>query len=151
MGGLQLERLSLAIMGYAAVEATLDYTLQYMSERKAFGKTINKFQVLRHRIAQLSSELEMHKTFVLQVCKMHNDKQYAVKEASMAKLLATDFSDKAMYELLQFFGGYGFMEEYKVARMYRDTRVGTIGGGSSEIMREIIAKIVIEGASYQRS
>lgn len=151
MGGLQLERLSLAIMGYAAVEATLDYTLQYMSERKAFGKTINKFQVLRHRIAQLSSELEMHKTFVLQVCKMHNDKQYAVKEASMAKLLATDFSDKAMYELLQFFGGYGFMEEYKVARMYRDTRVGTIGGGSSEIMREIIAKIMIEGASYQRS
>lgn len=151
MGGLQLERLSLAIMGYAAVEATLDYTLQYMGERKAFGKTINKFQVLRHRIAQLSSELEMHKTFVLQVCKMHNDKQYAVKEASMAKLLATDFSDKAMYELLQFFGGYGFMEEYKVARMYRDTRVGTIGGGSSEIMREIIAKIVFEGASYQRS
>lgn len=151
MGGLQLERLSLAIMGYAAVEATLEYTMKYMSERKAFGKSINKFQVLRHRIAQLASELEMHKSFVLQVCKMHNDKQYAVKEASMAKLLATEFSDKAMYELLQFFGGYGFMEEYKVARMYRDTRVGTIGGGSSEIMREIISKIIFEGASYERS
>jgi len=67
----------------------------------------------------------------------------------MAKLLATELSDKVMYQCLQMFGGYGFMEEYKIARMYRDTRIGTIGGGSSEIMREIIAKMTIDNVDYQ--
>ena len=67
----------------------------------------------------------------------------------MAKLLATELSDKVMYQCLQMFGGYGFMEEFKMARMYRDTRVGTIGGGSSEIMREIIAKTIIDDVGYQ--
>jgi alkylation response protein AidB-like acyl-CoA dehydrogenase len=149
MGGLQLERLSLAIMSYAACESVIDYSLEYMSQRKAFGKSINKFQVLRHRIAQLASELEMTKTFVLQTCKMNADGLYAVKEASMSKYLATEFSDKCMYQCLQFFGGYGYMEEYKVARAFRDSRIGTIGGGSSEIMLEIISKMVIDSVDYE--
>ncbi|RMG86215.1 MAG: acyl-CoA dehydrogenase [Bacteroidetes bacterium] len=149
MGGLQLERLAGAIMGYAACETAMEYTLQYMSERHAFNRPINKFQVLRHRMAQLATEIESCKQFVLYCCRLHNDKQYAVKECSMAKLLATELSDKVMYQCLQMFGGYGFMEEYKIARMFRDSRVGTIGGGSSEIMREIIAKIIIDDVSYQ--
>ena len=69
----------------------------------------------------------------------------------MAKLLGTELSDKVMYQCLQFFGGYGYMEEYKMARMFRDSRIGTIGGGTSEIMREIIAKMVIDDKSYQKS
>jgi putative sterol carrier protein len=69
----------------------------------------------------------------------------------MCKLLATEFADKCMYQCLQFFGGYGFMEEYKVARAYRDCRIGTIGGGTSEIMREIIAKMVIDDVSYEKA
>jgi alkylation response protein AidB-like acyl-CoA dehydrogenase/putative sterol carrier protein len=150
MGGLQLERLAGSIMGYASCEEILKYSLQYMSERKAFGKTINKFQVLRHRVAQLASEIEMTKTFVLQTCKMNADGLYAVKESSMCKLLATELADKCMYQCLQFFGGYGYMEEYKVARAFRDSRIGTIGGGSSEIMREIIAKMVIDDISYEK-
>ena len=149
MGGLQLERLSASISAYAACEAAINYSLQYMSERETFGRPINKYQVLRHRIAQLASEVEATKQFVLYCSRMHNDGQYAVKECSMAKLLSTELSDKVMTQCLQFFGGYGFMEEYKMARMFRDSRVGTIGGGSSEIMREIIAKMVIDDVAYQ--
>ena len=79
---------------------------------------------------------------------MHADKNYCVKEASMAKLLATELSDKVAYQCLQMFGGYGYMEEYKMARFFRDSRLGTIGGGSSEIMLEIISKMVIDDVSY---
>ncbi|HNY56354.1 MAG TPA: acyl-CoA dehydrogenase family protein, partial [Chitinophagales bacterium] len=132
-------------------DAVLGYSLQYMSERSAFGRTINKFQVLRHRVAQLSAEIESVRFFVLHTCRMHADGKYAVKESSMAKLLATELADKATYQCLQFFGGYGYMEEYKVARAFRDSRIGTIGGGSSEIMREIIAKMVIDDVNYDRA
>jgi len=151
MGGLQLERLAGSIMGYAGCEAAIKYSLKYMSERKAFGRTIDKFQVLRHRIAQLASETEAIKQFVLYTAKLHADGQYAVKESSMAKLLATELADKCMYQCLQFFGGYGYMEEYKIARAFRDARIGTIGGGTSEIMREIIAKMVIDDVNYDRA
>ena len=149
MQRFELERLTLALGAISSSEWAMEYTLQYMNERKAFGRTINKFQVLRHRIAQLSAELESVKTFTYHVCQMHADKNYCVKEASMAKLLATELSDKVAYQCLQMFGGYGYMEEYKIARFFRDSRLGTIGGGSSEIMCEIIAKMVIDDVSYQ--
>ncbi|MCF8461529.1 MAG: acyl-CoA dehydrogenase family protein [Flavobacteriales bacterium] len=151
MGGLQLERLTGSIAGYASCEWAIKYTLQYMSERHAFGRSINKFQVLRHRMAQLISEVEASKQFVYHCCRMHNAGEYIVKECSMAKLLTSELAEKVMTQCLQSFGGYGFMEEYKMARAYRDCRVGTIGGGSSEIMREIIAKMVIDDTSYQRA
>lgn len=151
MGGLQVERLAGAIMGYAASEAAMQYTLQYMAERSAFGRPINKFQVLRHRMAQLASEIESCKQFVLHCCRLNNDSRYAVKECSMAKLLATELSDKTMTQCLQSFGGYGYIEDFKIARMFRDSRIGTIGGGTSEIMREIIAKMVIDDVSYKEA
>ncbi|HIN39485.1 MAG TPA: acyl-CoA dehydrogenase [Flavobacteriales bacterium] len=151
MGGLQLERLAGATAACAACEYALEYSLQYMAEREAFGRTLNKFQVLRHRIAQLASEIEATKYFVYHCCRLHNDGHYAVKECSMAKLLATELSDKTMYQCLQFFGGYGYMEEYKMARMFRDSRIGTIGGGTSEIMREIIGKMVIDETQYDKA
>lgn len=151
MGGLQLERLAGAISGHAACEWALDYSRQYMHEREAFGRPISKFQVLRHRYAQLTSEVEACKQFVYHCCRMHDAGEYVVKECSMAKLLSSELAEKVMTQCLQFFGGYGFMEEYKIARAYRDCRVGTIGGGSSEIMREIIAKMVIDDTSYERA
>ncbi len=151
MGGLQLERLAGSIMGYAGCEAILQYGLEYMSQRSAFGRTINKFQVLRHRVAQMSAEIESVKFFILHICRMNADGKYAVKESSMAKLLATELADKCTYQVLQFLGGYGYMEEYKAARAFRDARIGTIGGGSSEIMREIIAKMVIDDVNYERA
>lgn len=148
MGGLQLERLIGAIMGIGACDSAMSYTLRYMSERQAFNRPINKFQVLRHRMAQLATEVEINKAFIYHCCRLHEQGEYIVKECSMAKLNSSELSDKLMYQCLQSFGGYGFMEDYKIARMFRDSRVGTIGGGTSEIMREIIAKIVIDGQEY---
>ena len=122
-----------------------------MQQREAFGRPINKFQVSRHRVAQMAAEIEATKFYVLQTCRMHNEKKYAVKESSISKLLASELADKTAYQVLQFFGGYGYMEEYKIARAFRDSRIGTIGGGTSEIMREIIAKMVIDDANYNRA
>jgi acyl-CoA dehydrogenase len=144
-----LERLVVAIGAMAAADYAMEVTLQYMSERKAFGRRINHFQVLRHRIAQLSAEIEAQRFFIYHLCERYQDGDYIVKEAAMAKLLATELSDKVMTECLQFHGGYGFMEDYPLARMLRDSRLGPIGGGTSEIMREIIAKAVIDDKVYK--
>ncbi len=151
MGGLQLERLVASVSAIAGCEAAIEYTLQYMSERQAFGRTIDKFQVLRHRMAQLIAEIETVKYYSYHCCRLHNDGEYAVKESSIAKMMATELSDKVAYQCLQNFGGYGYMEEYKMARMFRDSRILTIGGGSTEIMREIIAKMVIDDKQYKNS
>jgi alkylation response protein AidB-like acyl-CoA dehydrogenase len=149
MQRFELERITLAISSNALCEDALEKTLHYMNEREAFGRKINSFQELRHRIAQLTAELEMSRAFSYQSARMFNDGIYAVKQAAMAKLLATELADKFTYQCLQFFGGYGFMEEYPLARMWRDARLGTIGGGSSEIMREIISKLVIDQMHYK--
>lgn len=148
MEGLQLERLVGAIGALAGAEALIEYTLQYMSERHAFGRPINRFQVLRHRMAQLHAEAEALKAYVYHCARLQDEGLYAVKECSIAKLLTTEFANKAAYECLQMFGGYGYIEDYKVARMYRDSRILTIGGGTSEIMREIIAKMFIDDKAY---
>ncbi len=149
MNGLQLERVCAIPAAITAMEEAIRGSLQYMSERHAFGRPINKFQVLRHRIAQLSAEVESLKAFCYHCCRLYDEKVYDVKLSSMAKLLATELAEKVATQCLQFYGGYGFMEEYPMARMYRDVRVGTIGGGSSEIMREIISKMIIDDVAYE--
>jgi alkylation response protein AidB-like acyl-CoA dehydrogenase len=121
-----------------------------MSEREAFGRKINRFQVLRHRIAQMASEVEMNRQFIYAIADRYQKGDYVVKEAAMAKLLGTQLSDKVVYDCLQMFGGYGFMEDYPLARMYRDSRLGTIGGGTSEIMCEIISKMMIDSKAYEK-
>lgn len=143
-----LERLAMALAAVAAADHAVAYALQYMSERQAFGRPVNKFQVLRHRVAQLTAELERARAFNYQICRAYQEQAYVVKEAAMAKLLSTELSDKVVNECLQFMGGYGYMEEYKMARMFRDSRLGPIGGGTSEIMCEIIAKMVIDEKDY---
>ena len=148
MQRFQLERLVMAVSAVASSQDALDYAISYMAEREAFGRKINRFQVLRHRVADLSAEIEMARAFVYHCCRMHNDGRLAVKECSMAKLLATELSDKVTYQCLQFLGGNGYMEDYPMARMWRDSRLGTIGGGTSEIMKEIIARMVIDGVQY---
>ncbi len=142
------ERLSMALGGAAASEYALEVTLQYINEREAFKKKLNQFQVLRHRIAQMASEIEMNKIFVYSLYDRYQNGDYCVKEASMAKLLGTQLADKVMTQCLQMFGGYGFMEDYPMARMFRDTRLGQIGGGTSEIMCEIISKMMIDQKGY---
>ncbi len=144
-----LERLIMGINAHARAEYALDYTLNYMAERHAFGKTLNKYQALRHKIAEMTSEVEMCKEFNYTVAKRLNEKQYVVKESTMSKLLSTKIADEVIYNCLQFLGGYGYMEDYPLARMFRDSRLGPIGGGTSEILKEIIAKIVIDKKVYK--
>ncbi len=146
-----LERLVMAINAHARSEYALEYTIQYMKDRTAFGQSISKFQALRHKIAQLSAEVEVCKTFNYATAKQLNDGEYVVKEATMAKLTSTKVADDVMYECLQLLGGYGYMEEYPLARLLRDSRLGPIGGGTSEILREIIAKVVIDGKVYKKA
>ena len=144
-----LERLVMAVNAHARSEYALEYAIQYMKDRIAFGKNISEFQVLRHSVAQMSSEIEVCKTFNYTTAKRLNDGEYVVKEATMAKLTSTKMADDVMYQCLQLLGGYGYMEDYPMARLFRDSRLGPIGGGTSEILREIIAKMVIDGKGYK--
>jgi len=144
-----LERLIMGVNAHARAEFALEYTINYMSERVAFGKTLDKFQALRHSIADMASELEMCKEFNYTIVKRMINGVYVVKEASMAKLLSTKMADEVINKCLQFLGGYGYMEDYPLARLLRDSRLGPIGGGTSEILREIIAKMVIDKKQYK--
>ncbi|GGC78390.1 acyl-CoA dehydrogenase [Flavobacterium lutivivi] len=144
-----LERLVMAINAHARAEYAIDYTLKYMSEREAFGKSINKFQALRHTMVNHATDVEHCKIFNYAAVARLNNKEYVVKEATMAKLKSTQVADETIYSCLQMLGGYGYMEEYPMARLLRDSRLGPIGGGTSEILREILSKMIIDNQNYQ--
>ena len=139
----------MAINAHARAEHAIAYTLDYMKERKAFGTAIDKFQALRHIMSQRISEVEMAKTFNYMTAYRLDRGNYVVKEATMAKLNSTKIADETIYDCLQMLGGYGYMEEYPLARMLRDSRLGPIGGGTSEILKEIISKMVIDKKEYK--
>jgi acyl-CoA dehydrogenase len=149
MESFQLERLVAAISAVAGCDIVIETTLKYINEREAFGKQIKKFQAIRHTLVELITEVEACRQLTYHTCWQYENNIFAVKECSMVKMLATELGKKAADVCLQFFGGYGYMEEYPIARMYRDARVGTIVGGTTEIMKEILAKIVIDGISYE--
>ncbi len=149
MQHFSLERLIMGVNAHARAEFALEYALQYMSERQAFGKTIDSFQALRHSIADLYTDMEICKEFNYSVTYRLNKGEYVVKEATMSKLKSTKVADDVIYQCLQFLGGYGYMEEYPMARLLRDSRLGPIGGGTSEILREILAKIIIDKKEYK--
>ena len=149
MEAFALERLVMAVNAHARAEYALEYTLQYMSEREAFGKTIDRYQTLRHRIVDLHADMELCKHYNYGVVAMLDKGEYTVKEATISKLKSTKMADDVAYDCLQFLGGYGYIEDYPMARILRDSRLGPIGGGTSEILREIIAKIVIDKKVYK--
>ena len=149
MQHFSLERLIMGINAHSRAEFALEYALQYMSERQAFGKSLDKFQALRHTIADLYTDMEICKEFNYSVANRLNKGVYVVKEASMSKLKSTKMADEVIYQCLQFLGGYGYMEDYPMARLLRDSRLGPIGGGTSEILREILAKIIIDKKEYK--
>ncbi len=149
MQHLALERLIMGVNAHARAEFALDYAKQYMSERSAFGKTIDRFQALRHTFADCTTQMEICKQFNYYVTKRLDMGEYVVKEATMSKLQSTKMADDVIYQCLQFLGGYGYMEEYPMARLLRDSRLGPIGGGTSEILKEIIAKMVMDGKDYK--
>ncbi|TXD53676.1 MULTISPECIES: acyl-CoA dehydrogenase family protein [unclassified Polaribacter] len=143
------ERLIMGVNAHARAEFALEYAINYMQERTAFGKSLDKFQALRHKIAEMASRVDMCKEYNYSIAKRLNDGHYVVKEASMSKLLSTKMADEVIYDALQMLGGYGYMEEYPMARLLRDSRLGPIGGGTSEILKEIIAKMVIDKKEYK--
>ena len=149
MQHFSLERLVMGVNAHARAEYALEYALQYMSERKTFGKSIDQYQALRHSYADLYSDMEMCKEYNYSVAYRLNKGEYVVKEATISKLQSTKMADKVVYQCLQFLGGYGYMEDYPMARLLRDSRLGPIGGGTSEILREILAKIVIDKKTYK--
>lgn len=141
-----LERLVVAATAVGACVVALEETLGYMTRREAFGRPIGKFQALRHRIADLFAELEAVRQLVYHTAWLYSQGVNAVKEAAMAKMLATELNKRVADECLQFHGGFGYTDEFLVSRFFRDARVSTIVAGTTEIMREIIARSVIDGA-----
>ena len=144
-----LERLIMGINAHARAEYAIEYAIQYMHDREAFGKKLTQFQALRHKLADLASEVEMCKQFNYYVGFRLDKGEYVVKEATMSKLNSTRIADQVIYDCLQFLGGYGYIEDYPLARMLRDSRLGPIGGGTSEILREIISKTIIDKKEYK--
>ncbi|MFK7813251.1 MAG: acyl-CoA dehydrogenase family protein [Maribacter sp.] len=149
MEAFSLERLVMGINAHARADFAIEYALQYMSEREAFGKTINQFQALRHRIVDLYADMDICRQYNYAVAAALDKGEYVVKEATISKLRSTKMADEVAYDCLQFLGGYGYIEDYPMARLLRDSRLGPIGGGTSEILREIIAKIVIDKKEYR--
>ncbi|WP_417195906.1 acyl-CoA dehydrogenase family protein [Bizionia sp.] len=143
------ERLIMGVNSHARAEFALNYAKKYMSERYAFGKSINKFQALRHAFSDAYASMIVCKEFNYSIAYRMNKGEYVVKEATISKLQSTKMADEVIYQCLQFLGGYGYMEEYPMARLLRDSRLGPIGGGTSEILREIIAKMTLDGKDYK--
>jgi len=149
MEAFALERLIMGVNAHARAEFALEYALKYMSERETFGKKINQYQALRHRIVDLYADIDLCKHYNYFVADQMDKGIYVVKEATISKLKSTKVADEVISECLQFLGGYGYIEDYPLARMFRDSRLGPIGGGTSEILKEIIAKIVIDKKEYR--
>lgn len=140
MGNFQSERLALALMANMTSQLALEEALKWAREREAFGKPIGKFQVIKHRLAEMAAALEVSREFTYRQAAKMAAGQSVIKEISMAKNFATDTSDRITSEAVQILGGLGFMRESLVERLYRDNRILSIGGGTREVMNEIISK-----------
>ena len=140
MNKLQLERLIISVIGLGAAQYALDKAVTHARERKAFGKTLTEFQVIRHRLADIASQIEQSRAFAHYCATRFAKGDEIVKEISMLKACSTEMVNRIAYDTTQIFGGYGYMAEYDVARLYGDIRSLSIIGGTTDIMREIIAR-----------
>jgi citronellyl-CoA dehydrogenase len=141
MGNFQGERLVAAVQAVAAMDLLLDDALRYGAERKAFGKPLAAMQAWRHRLAGLRAEVQAARWLTYRACDLFDRGEPAVREISMAKLVACDLAQKVAYDCMQLHGGMGYVVESDVARAWRDIRLLTIAGGTSEIMREILSRM----------
>jgi len=140
MENFQMERLQLSIMANITAQMALEEATKYTKERTAFGKPLQGFQVTRHRLVDMATLVEISREYTYRVAAKINAGLNQVKEVSMAKNFACSVSDRVTYDAVQLFGGYGFMRGFLVERLYRDNRILSIGGGTTEIMKEIISK-----------
>jgi len=140
MMNFQGERLAAAIMAVKACDIALADAFEYGKERAAFGKPLIKFQTWRHTFAELQAKVEAARWLTYRACDLYNRGEDAVIPISMAKLYAGELAFEVHDRVRQFHGGYGYMDEYDISRAWRDVRLLTIGGGTSEVMKDIIAK-----------
>ena len=140
MLNFQMERLMMAVWANMTAQIAFEEAMNYAQEREAFGKPILGFQVTRHKLVDMATQIEVSREFTYRIAAKVAAGLDQVKEVSMAKNVACATSDQVVYDAVQIFGGYGYMREYKVERLYRDNRILSIGGGTTEIMKEIIAK-----------
>jgi acyl-CoA dehydrogenase len=141
MINFQNERLALAVMAHAVAELALEESIKYAKTREAFGRTLSGFQVTRHKLVDMATKVEVAKQFNYRVAAKMQAGQDAIRDVSMAKNFACEVCDKVVYDAVQIHGGYGYAREYLVERLYRDSRILGIGGGTTEIMKEIISKV----------
>jgi alkylation response protein AidB-like acyl-CoA dehydrogenase len=140
MTRLAQERLSCALSNVAHAKQVLDETLEYVKERKAFGSSIGSFQANKHRIAELVTQLDVARAFCDTCLDLHVRKQLTAVDAAKAKLWSSEAQNAVIDACVQLYGGYGYMQEYRVAQAWADARVSRIWAGSNEIMREIIGR-----------
>ena len=140
MNELPRERLILALGAVAACEGMLERTIQYVQERKAFGMSVSQFQNTRFKLAELKAQVAVNRAFTTQCTNEYDQGELTAVNASIAKLTTTELQGKVADECLQLFGGYGYMQEYPISRDFVDARIQRIYGGTSEIMKEIIAR-----------
>ena len=138
--GLQRERLMAAVLSVSASQQAIEDSMEYVHQREAFERPLAEFQALRHRLAEMATQAEAARQLTYYAAELFADGAECVTEVSMAKLFATEMANRVAYEAVQLHGGYGYMRELPVERFARDYRLWTIAGGTSEIMREIIAK-----------
>lgn len=143
MENLQQERLLVAIQVQVEAEEMLKLTIDYVKERKAFGKRIADFQNTQFKIAEMATEIDLGRNYINSLTKKHLQGDDIVKEVSMAKWWISEMAKRTAAECLQLHGGYGYIEEYEIARRYRDIPVTSIYAGTTEIMKGIIAKKVL--------
>ena len=140
MANFQAERLSLAIMATMTAQLALEQCLAYVKERITFGKPLSKHQVIRHKLAEMATQVNVAREYTYRCAARMQAGESAIAEVSMAKNFATSVSTMVTDEAVQIFGGMGYMRESLVERLYRDNRILSIGGGTHEIMNEIISK-----------
>jgi alkylation response protein AidB-like acyl-CoA dehydrogenase len=144
MHKLAHERLIISVSAVAVCEAALQWTIDYTKDRKAFGRHISEFQNTRFKVAELTAQVQSARVFVDRCIGLALDNKLDATDAAMAKMVSTELQCKVVDECLQFFGGYGYMLEFPIARAYIDSRVRRIAGGSSEVMREIVSRKIFE-------
>ncbi len=142
MENFQSERLSLSIMANMTAQLALAEARRYAAERQVFGKPVAGFQVTRHKLAEMATLVTVSREFTYRVAAAIDAGRDQIKEVSMAKNFACAVADRVTYDAVQIFGGYGYMRGYLVERLWRDARILSIGGGTTEIMKEIISKLM---------
>jgi acyl-CoA dehydrogenase len=151
MKELSQERMVQAVRAVASSEAALEWTVEYATQRKMFGQTLADFQNTQFKLAEMKAELVMQRVFVDRCLELHVRGELDSTDAAMTKLVTAELQGRVMDQCLQLFGGWGYMWEFPIARAFVDARMGRIGGGAVEVMKQIIARSMLSDHAKRAS